>query len=178
MVEKYAVCRTDKLYATDNRAGMRSFVYFDANDEKAAIENGNIVVLTGLLEDGDARHRELYKAVAPTGEEEKASDLVLVCSPELMYDERYHALSDFVNEAGDYVRGYQLHEKDVFSVTALALDLSDYEDVSEISIGDAVAVAAGETKLSVSADADSGVIGHVIDINVVGPYTYYAIQLA
>lgn len=166
MVEKYAVCRTDKLYATDNRAGMRSFVFYK-DDAEAAIENGNVVVLSGLKEG----ERELYVAGAPTGEEAKVSDLVLVCSPELMYDERLHMLSDFVNEAGAFVRGYQLHEKDIFSVTALALDAD-----ADIEVGNVVSVQAGETKLAVAASSESA-IGSVIDINVVGPYTYYVIQL-
>ena len=166
MAELYAVCRTDKLYATQVKAGMRSFKFYD-NDELAPIENGNVVVLDGLLEG----ERELYKAAAPAGSETDIEKIVLACSPELMYDERKKKLSDFRNEAGDNVRGYQLHCEDIFSVTAKALDAE-----AEIEIGNYVHLQEGETKLSVDSTA-AGSIGEVIDINVVGPYTYYAIQV-
>ena len=100
-------------------------------------------------------------------------DIVLIATPELLYDERLHNLDDFYNKAGVIARGYRLHTADIFSVTKDALDGKTTPEV-----GDAVELKAG-TKLNVAASATSGstVIGKIIDINIVGRYTYYVIEV-
>lgn len=160
-----AVVRTDKMFATDNRAGLVSVRYQPSNT-MTAIDNGNVVKIDAL-EEGS---REVYKCVTPAATD-KINDIVLIASPELMYDEHKHNLDDFQNAAGAIARGYRLHAGDIFSVTKEAL-------TGTPAIGKTVELAAS-TKLNVaSASATGTAVGTIIDINVVGRYTYYVIQVA
>ena len=164
----HGVVRTDKMAATDNRALLCS-VRFKPSNTATAIDNGNVVLLGGL----EGESREVYVGSTPAANSE-IKDIVLVASPEVMYDERLRNLDDFYNEAGKIARGYHLHTNDIFSVTKDALD-----GKATPAKGDVVELKAG-TKLNVAASATSGstVVGKIIDINVVGRYTYYAIQVA
>ena len=114
--------------------------------------------------------REVFKGGAVAAGDD-LKDVVLVATPEVMYDERLRNLDDFINEAGKIARAYRLHKGDIFSVTKPALD-----GVSSPSVGDVVELKAG-TKLNVaaSATANSTQVGKIIAIDVVGRYTYYVI---
>lgn len=160
-----AVVRTDKMFATDNRAGLVS-VRYQPGDTMTAIDNGNVVKI-GALEEGS---REVYKGVTPAAND-AIKDIVLIASPEVMYDERKRNLDEFQNAEGAIARGYHLHTNDIFSVTKEAL-IGD-----EPAVGKVVELAAG-TKLNVVASATGTLVGTIIDINVVGRYTYYVIQVA
>lgn len=160
-----AVVRTDKMFATDNRAGLVS-VRYQPGDTMTAIDNGNVVKI-GALEEGS---REVYKGVTPAADD-AIKDIVLIASPEVMYDERKRNLDEFQNAEGAIARGYHLHTNDIFSVTKEALT------GDEPTVGKVVELAAG-TKLNVTASATGTVVGTIIDINVVGRYTYYVIQVA
>lgn len=160
-----AVVRTDKMFATDNRAGLVS-VRYQPGDSMTAIDNGNVVKL-GTLEDGS---REVYKGVTPTAGD-NIKDIVLIASPEVMYDEHKRNLDEFQNAAGDIARGYHLHTNDIFSVTKEALV------GATPTVGSVVELTAG-TKLNVVSSATGTEIGKIIDINIVGRYTYYVIQVA
>lgn len=160
-----AVVRTDKMFATDNRAGLVS-VRYQPGDTMTAIDNGNVVKI-GALEEGS---REVYKGVTPAADD-AIKDIVLIASPEVMYDERKRNLDEFQNAEGAIARGYHLHTNDIFSVTKEALT------GDEPAVGKVVELAAG-TKLNVTASATGIVVGTIIDINVVGRYTYYVIQVA
>lgn len=160
-----AVVRTDKMFATDNRAGLVS-VRYQPGDTMTAIDNGNVVKI-GTLEEGS---REVYKGVTPAAED-AIKDIVLIASPEVMYDERKRNLDEFQNAEGAIARGYHLHTNDIFSVTKEALT------GDEPAVGKVVELAAG-TKLNVAASATGTLVGTIIDINVVGRYTYYVIQVA
>lgn len=164
----YAVVRTDKMWGTDNRVGIVSVQYNGASSTKTAIENGNVVVLSGLL----ANEREIYKGITPAVNS-AIQDIVLIATPEVMYDERKKSLDEFRNEAGDIARGYRLHSGDIFSVTADALTGSD------MAVGNVVELQAA-TKLKVVSSATSGstLIGSIIAIETVGPYKYYTIEVA
>lgn len=163
-----AVVRTDKMFATDNRAGLVSVRYQPA-DVITDIDNGNVVKLAGL-EEGS---REVFKGETPAAND-AIENIVLVASPEVMYDERLRNLDDFTNAKGSIARGYHLHVNDIFSVTKDAL-----VGVAAPAVGNVVELANG-TKLNVAESATDGatVIGKIVDINVVGRYTYYAIQVA
>lgn len=163
-----AVVRTDKMFATDNRAGLVS-VRYQPDDVITEIDNGNVVKLAGL-EEGS---REVFKGETPAAND-AIENIVLVASPEVMYDERLRNLDDFTNAKGSIARGYHLHVNDIFSVTKEAL-----VGVETPAIGNVVELAAG-TKLNVAESATDGatLIGKIVDINVVGRYTYYAIQVA
>lgn len=167
----HGVVRTDKMAGTDNRAFMRS-VRYAVSATPTDIDNGN-VVLMGALENGS---REVYTATAPLANS-PLKDIALVASPEVMYDERKKNLDEFYNEAGKIARGYALHTGDIFSVTKDALD-----GAATPAVGDVVELKAG-TKLNVVAAATgategSTVVGKIIDKNIVGRYTYFAIQVA
>lgn len=146
---------------------LRSVRFYD-NDKEAAIENGRVVLIGDLL-DGQ---REVRKATAPAATSPLAH-VGLVATPELMYDERKHNLTDFINEAGENVRVYIPHVRDIFSVTADALDAA-----AAIAKGNLVELQAG-TKLKVVATATdkSTQVGKIVDIETVGSLTYYVIEV-
>ncbi|MBP5462521.1 MAG: hypothetical protein J6Y20_10380 [Lachnospiraceae bacterium] len=169
----YGVVRTDLMYATDVRSGLVSVKYIVTAGDPAVstpteIENGNVLKLGALLEG----EREIFEGTAPAADT-PLSEVVLVASPEVMYDERKKNLDEFINEAGKACRGYRLHTGDVFSVTKDALD-----GAAEPAVGDVVELKAG-TKLNVvaastGATEGSTVVGKIHDIEVAGRYTYYA----
>ena len=173
----YAVVRTDNMYGTDVRAGLVSIKYIvssttgEGNDavttETATeIENGHVLKV-GELMDGE---REIF-AGSDVAANDDLKDVVLIASPEVMYDERLRNLDDFINVAGKACRGYRLHKGDIFSVTKAALD-----GVEKPAVGNIVELKAG-TKMNVAASATSGStqVGRIIAVDVVGRYTYYAI---
>ena len=163
----YGVVRTDNMFGTDVRAGLVSIKYMGADGKTdTAIENGNVLKVGALMEG----EREIFVGAAVAANT-PLSDVVLVASPEVMYDERKRNLDEFINEAGKPCRGYRLHKGDIFSVTKDAL-----EGKAKPAVGDVVELKAG-TKLNVAASATSGstVVGKIIAVDVVGRYTYYAI---
>lgn len=172
----HGVVRTDNLWGTDVRAGLVSIKYIVTSGTgtsedpyvktETAIDNGNVLKVGDLM-DGE---REIFEGSAPAATD-ALSEVVLVASPEVMYDERKRNLDEFFNEAGKPCRGYRLHKGDIFSVTKDALD-----GAAEPAVGDVVELKAG-TKLNVAAEAtpSSTVVGKIIAVDVVGRYTYYAI---
>lgn len=173
----HAVVRTDNMAATDVRGQLVSVKYMGANGSTpTAIENGNVLKL-GALVSGE---REIFVggAVAAT---DKIDDIVLIASPEVLYDEHKHNLDDFINEAGAVCRGYHIHSGDIFSVTKDALT-----GTGTPAVGDIIELAAG-TKLGFGKTATetgtdgnkvtSTVIGRIIAIDVAGTQTFYAIKI-
>lgn len=163
----YGVVRTDNMFGTDVRAGLVSIKYMGANGQTAtAIENGNVLKVGALM----SNEREIFVGAAPAANDD-LKDIVLVATPEVMYDERKRNLDEFINEAGRACRGYRLHKGDIFSVTKDALD-----GVAAPAVGNVVELKAG-TKLNVAASATSGStqVGKIIAVDVVGRYTYYVI---
>ena len=169
----YGVVRTDNMFGTDVRAGLVSIKYIittgsgtSAVKTETEIENGRILKVGDLM-DGE---REIFEGTAPAADSE-LSEVVLIASPEVMYDERKRNLDEFINVAGKACRGYRLHKGDIFSVTIDALDAAATPEV-----GNVVELQA-DTKLKVVASATSGstTVGRVIAVDVVGRYTYYAI---
>lgn len=174
----YAVVRTDNMYGTDVRAGLVSIEYV-SSDTLTAIENGNVLKVGALMSHGTAPNisyeREIFVGETPAAND-ALTDIVLIASPEIVYDERYKALDDFRNEAGKPARGYRLHSGDIFSVTKAALD-----GAATPAIGDIVELKAG-TKLNVvaagtGATSGSTVVGEIIAIDTVNPYTFYVIRV-
>jgi hypothetical protein len=165
---KHGVIRTDRMYGTDVGANLVSVKYMGAGTTEAAIDNGCVVALDGLM----AGQREIYKGITPAANT-ALGKIALIATPEVMYDERKKNLEDYENEAGVTCRGYILHSNDIFSVTAEALDAA-----AAIAVGNIVEVQAG-VKLKVVASATSGstAVGKVIAIEKAGRYTYYVIQV-
>lgn len=165
----YAVVRTDAMTGTDVRGQLVSVKYMGANGATpTAIENGNVLKIGALM----TGEREIYIGGAVAAND-KIDDIVLIASPEVVYDEHKHNLDDFVNEAGKACRGYHIHSGDTFSVTAEALS-----GTGTPAVGNIVELAAG-TKLAfvASATTDSTKVGRIIAVDVVGRYTYYVIKV-
>lgn len=165
----YAVVRTDAMAGTDVRGQLVSVKYMGADGATpTAIENGNVLKIGALM----TGEREIYIGGAVAAND-KIDDIVLIASPEVVYDERKRNLDDFVNEAGKACRGYHIHSGDTFSVTAGALS-----GTGTPAVGNIVELAAG-TKLAFAASATTGStkVGRIIAVDVVGRYTYYAIKV-
>lgn len=162
----HAVVRTDRMYGTDVDPGLVSVKYIGAASTETAIDNGNVVLLNGLM----TGEREVYAGITPAANS-ALKDIVLIATPELI---RLKNLDDFYNLAGGISRAYHLHTSDIFSVTAEALTAE-----ADIAVGNIVELAAS-TKLNVVSSVTEGstVVGRVIAIDVVGRYTYYAIEVA
>lgn len=165
MASNYAVVRTDRMEGTGDRNSLISIKYIVSNTE-TAIQNGN-VLKRGALISGE---REIFAGATPAAND-ALDDIVLVATPELMYDERKRDLDDFINEAGKPARAYHLRKGDIFSVTKAALAGAETP-----AVGNLVELKA-DTKLNVVASATQGstVVGKIIAIDVVGKYTYYVI---
>ncbi len=163
----YAVVRTDNMAGTDVRSQLVSVEYMGANGAtETAIENGNVLLLNGLKQG----EREIFKGAAVAADS-AIEDVVLVASPELMYDERDITLDKFINKAGQPARGYHFHSGDTFSVTAEAFSGTP-------AVGNIVELAAG-TKLATAASATEGStqVGKIIASDVAGAYTYYCVKV-
>lgn len=164
---KYGVVRTDNMFGTDVRAGLVSVRYINAEGKTAEIENGCVVKIEALAEG----EREIYEA-KDMAADDKINDVVLLAAPEVMYDERLRNLDEFINEAGKAVRGYRFHSGDIFSLTKEALVGAEAP-----AVGNIVELAEG-TKLSVVESASgSTVVGKIIEVEIAGRYTFYAIKV-
>lgn len=166
----HAVVRTDLLAGTDVRSELVSVRYqpeSNGSNVPTDIDNGNIVKL-GDLEEGS---RTVYIGLTPAANT-ALNDVVLIATPEVMYDERLKNLDEYYNVAGKICRGYQLTNPGGFSVTADAFDGTPAK-------GKLVELMAG-TKLKVVSSATNGStqVGKITDVNVVGRYTYYYVELA
>lgn len=165
----YCVVRTDLMFGTDVRSGLVSVKYMGSGSSTPTeIQNGNVLKLGSLV----SGEREVYIG-GNIAANDAVKDVVLVASPEVMYDERKRNLDEYINEAGKIIRGYRFHNGDVFSVTKDGIDGKETPEV-----GDIVEFKAG-TKLNVVASATSGstVLGKIIAVDVVGRYTYYVIKV-
>lgn len=165
----YGVVRTDNMYGTDVRAALVSIKYMGEDGATpTAIKNGSVLKVGALMEG----EREIYVGSAVAADD-NINDVVLIASPEVMYDERKRNLNEYINEKDKICRGYRFHSGDIFSVTKDAL-----AGAATPAVGDVVELAAG-TKLNVTNSATSGstVVGKIIAVDIVGGYTYYAIKV-
>jgi len=118
-----------------------------------AIENGNVVVIGGLV----SGEREIYTSTTPTATSALAT-IGLVTTPEVLADERLKNLSDFRNEAGEVITVDKLFSGDVFSVTAAGI-------TGTAVVGSIIELAASSILKAVATlTAGSTKVGTVIDI--------------
>lgn len=135
----YGVIRTDLVKATKSGNILSGRYYVTTT--ATAIENGNLVKLDSLI-DGE---RDLWKVVAPGGI--TASDLYVVASPEIIYDESLKskgALDQFRNEAGANITLVPLEVGDIISVSDACINILSGE--TEPSVGSYVTPSATGTK--------------------------------
>lgn len=160
---KHAVVRTDLMDGTDVRGQLVSVKYMGADGATPTeIDNGNVLKVESFI-DGE---REVYAGVTPAADT-AITDIVLVASVEVMYDERKKNLDEYVNEADKICRGYRLNHGNIFSVTAEALTGTPAKG--------AVVTLDADTKLAVGGTGTA--VGKIIDIETAGRYTYYAIKI-
>lgn len=169
MANKHGVIRTDLMSGTDVAADLLSVKYMGEGATETAIDNGNVVMIDGLMEG----EREVRLGKTPAANT-PIDQIAIVATPEVLYDERKKNLDEFVNEAGAICRAYIPRSRNIFSVTAEALNLN-----GEAAVGHVVELMAG-VKMNVVASATDGstVIGKIIAIEKGSRYTYYVIQIA
>lgn len=161
----YSVVRTDNMVGTDVRAKLVSVKYILSN-VATDIENGRVLKLDGLM----AGQREVFKGVAPAANT-PIDQVVLVASPEVMYDERKKSLDQFINVAEKPARGYQLAPGQYFSLTADAFDGTP-------ELGNVVELEAGiKLKTAASATSGSTQVGKIIAVEKAGKYTFYVVKV-
>lgn len=165
--EVHAVIRTDLMTGTDVAADLRSVRYMGDGESATDIDNGCVVKLDGLM-DGE---REIFKGVTPAGDT-PLDEIVVIATPEVMYDQRKRNLTDFYNEAGRACRGYIMHKNDMFGVTAEALDGTP-------EVGYVVELQADvKMKVVESATGGSTTVGKIVAVETAGRHTYYVILVA
>lgn len=167
----YGVVRTDLLAGTDLRDQVVSVKYMGAGSTATAIENGNVCLLSGMAAiDQSTNERQIFKGVTPSANS-SLDDIVLIASPEVMYDERKKDLDEFRNEAGDIARGFRLHHGGIFSVTGDALQGDcDVDSIIELQAG-------AKMKAVSSLTSGSTQVGTCIAKETAGKYTFYVIQI-
>ena len=167
----HGVFRSDLMSGTDVAADLVSVKYMGSGSTATAIDNGCVVKLNGLM----TGEREVWKGVTPAANTALA-DIAIVGTEEVMYDERKKNLDEFTNEAGTICRAYIPRSRNIFSVTADALNIGSGVTPA---VGYVVELMAG-VKLNVVASATSGstVVGNIIAIETNGRYTYYVIKIA
>lgn len=99
--------RTDKLQAV--YAGNIETVVFTKD-----VQNGEICVL------GNQAGREAVQAATPT--DVTTEEILIVASPEIVYDQLKDDLLDFVNKAGSMARAYHFTVGDIITVTDDVID--------------------------------------------------------
>lgn len=165
----HGVFRSDLMSGTDVAAELVSVKYM-GNDGNTPtdIDNGCVVALDGLMEG----EREIWKAVTPKADI-PISDIAIIGTPEVLYDERKKNLDDFYNEKNKPARGYLPHTRNIFSVTADVLNAAGTPEVNDL-----VEIMEG-VKLNVvkEATSDATQLGKIIAIETVGRYTYYVIKI-
>lgn len=164
----YAVVRTDNMAGTDVRGQLVSVKYMGADGATPTeIENGHVLKIGALMEG----EREIYVG-ADVAANDPIEDVVLIATPELMYDERKHNIAEYINEAGKALRGYHIHKGDTFSITAEAFD-------GDPAVGMIVELAAGnKLKCVESATSGSTKVGRIIEKQVIGNrFVFWAIKV-
>lgn len=167
----HGVFRSDLMSGTDVAADLVSVKYMGSGTTETAIDNGCVVKLDGLI----TGEREIWKGVTPTAAT-ALTDIAIIGSEEVLYDERKKNLDDFENEAGSIARAYIPRSRNIFSVTADALNIASGV---KPAVGYVVELMAG-VKLNVADKATTGStqVGTIIAIETVGRYTYYVIKIA
>lgn len=158
MAIKHAVIRTDLMAGTVNGAYLKS-VRFE--DEVEFIDNGSILATKAYCEG----EREMWKGELVTAED-KLGELVIIATPEIMYDERLRNLTDFYNEAGEEMRGYKL-------IGICSVSKEGFDAAKLPVVGGKVFAVAGAMKLANAGDIE---VGKVIAIETVNSLEYYVIE--
>ena len=157
------------MFRADNLAGTTQGKYLASIRMTADLENGAVVV-PGSYETGA---REVRACAAPAAGD-AIGKIAILGSEEVVKEAKYNAVGGFTNKTGTVARGYILEAGDIFSVSA-----EGFETVP--TVGAAVKVAAGKTKLGTTDAKDSGssdiTIGTCIAIEQDGATTWYVVRV-
>lgn len=154
---KYAKVRTDLMHGSENIADLVS-VKFQVSNADTAIENGNVVVVGGLV----SGETNVYTATTPAANS-ALSTLALIATPELIYTTPDKDYTKFRNEAGEIARAYRLRSGDIFSATIEAF--GGRATLDAVVVGDVVECQAStKLKLVPSLTTSSTRVGEVIAV--------------
>ena len=148
---KYACVRTDNMSGTVNGKDLVSLKFMNGETE-APIENGN-VVLVGKHLDGE---REVRKATAPATNSD-VYKCAIIANEEVVKSKSRNTLDEFINEAGETLRGYRLTKNDVFAVTAEA-----FTEGADLTVGATVELTATTKFAAVAEATGASVVGEII----------------
>ena len=129
------------------------------------LQNGFVAHLGNLLPD----EREVYGLQKPATATLTKKGIVLIANPAINYDESRMSSNSEQNysiEAGEVVRAYEIHEKDIFSVTKEGVDLIGANPVA----GNFVVAQNGSFKLKevATTTGDEAFIGKIVRKDVLG----------
>lgn len=159
----YAIVRTDSMTATTVGSKLVTARYHNGS-AYTAIQNGSILKLDSLI----SGEKEVWKAIAPTAND-TLGKLILVATPEVMYDERKVNLDEFTNAASADIRGYVITSGDVFSVTSEAFDaVPDLTTNKYLEVASAVTFKRASSATNARFD--------LIAIETVGSKTFYVLR--
>lgn len=171
-----AVVRTDNLAGIVDGSKLVSLRYYVSTTE-TAIENGTVLKLDSLIENTRGAGSHVWKAVAP-----EASDtidgtnhkLVLVASPEILYNSNFAGLDEYENEAGKDCLGYVLQAGDTFAVTADGFAGATAPTSTNKYIHPTKTTYPG--KLTANSTS-SNALAEYLETEVEGGYTYYVLRV-
>lgn len=156
-MDKNAVIRLDNIMATHDGSLLKSVRISEE------LQNGSVVEIGGLVEG----EREIHETAVPKVDSKYFG---ILCTPELMYDEK-KAIDEFVNVTEKPARAFIPHLGDIFSLTA-----EGFNTVPKV--GQFVELAASNTLAVADAATDGSTqVGKIIEIDVVGRYTFYVIEV-
>jgi len=173
-----AVVRTDNLAGIVDGSKLVSVRYYVSTTE-TAIENGTVVKLDSLIEGTRGAGSHVWKAVAPDantkirGNTNAYDDykLVLIASPEYLYNSNYAGLDEYENEAGKDCLGYVLQPGDTFAVTVDAFASA----TAPTATNKYILATASTAKLTASNTATYA-IAEYLETETEGGYTYYVLR--
>lgn len=146
--------RSDNMSGTTLGKDIVAIKYRPSNTD-TAIENGNIVVIGGLI----TGETDVRKADTPTATS-AFNMLAVVGGVPVDKTKAYNAEDDFINPAGVATRAYRLRSGDMYAVTADALSAAE-----AIAVGNVVEVQAGtKAKVVATLTTNSTKIGTVYAI--------------
>ena len=171
----HAIVRTDNLSGIVDGSKLATARYY-VSTTPTDIDNGTVLSLDGL--DSDAPERFTWKAVAPAADAAADGTLVLVATPEMLYDKKYFDLGEYYNVAGTYLRGYILEQGDVFSVTKEGFTDGATATTYIPAAGDGVSLdAAGKLKKNTGTGSSAAKFAKCVKIENAGNKTFYVLRV-
>jgi hypothetical protein len=159
----YAILRKDLM--STNETDVVSVKYLGAGATPTAISNANIVKLSGLV----SGEKEIFKGLTPATTT-ALDEIVLIGTPEVMYDANKTNLNEFVNASGSVCEGYRLKKGVIYSATVEAFDTAP-------AVGNYITIGNSTVPVVKASVTSEKVVGTCIAIETVGSDTYYVVAV-